>query len=628
MLPQKTFRAFSSIREINKKITSLIKSGEINEARNLFDKLTNRNTVTWNSMLSGYVKRHEISNARELFDKLPEPDIVSWNILLSGYFSCRGSRYVDEGRLLFEHMHERDVVSWNTVISGYAKCGRMDEALRLFRRMPERNSVSWNVVVTGFLEIGDVKTAVGFFEEMLDRDDASLCALVSGLVRNGKLDDAEDLLVKYGKIDDGRVDLVFAYNTLIAGYGQKGRINDARRLFDQVFYDADDPRESGGSIIRLKRNVISWNTMIMCFVKAGEVVSARELFDKMKERDAFTWNTMISGYVGMLDMEEASKLFSEMPNPDTVTWNSVISGHAHLGNLGLAYDFFKRMPQKNIVSWNSMIAAFEKKHDLEGAVKLFMQMQAEGIRPDRHTCSSLLSVCAESVALQLGMQTHQLVTKIVVPDVPLNNSLITMYARGGLITDAKAVFDEMKFQRDFISWNAMIGGYASHGFASEALNLFESMKFKVRPTYITFISVLNACAHAGLVEKARSYFKSMTSDFGIEPRVEHFASFVDVLGRYGHLDEAMDVIRTMPVEPDAVVWGALLSACRVHNNVEFARIAAEALMRLEPENSGPYVLLYNIYADVGRWDDANSMRVSRKTNNVVKEAGYSRVNSN
>ncbi|KAL2490588.1 Pentatricopeptide repeat-containing protein [Abeliophyllum distichum] len=226
------------------------------------------------------------------------------------------------------------------------------------------------------------------------------------------------------------------------------------------------------------------------------------------------------------------------------------------------------------------------------------------------------------------MQIHQLVTKVVIPDIPLNNALITMYARCGAIIEAKTVFDEMKFQKDVISWNAMIGGFASHGFAKEALELFESMKqFGVRPTYITFISVLSACAHAGLVEQGRSYFRSMVRDFGIEPRVEHFASLVDVVGRFGQVEEAMDVISGMSMEPDKAVWGALLGACRVHNNVNLARVAAEALMTLEPESSGPYVLLYNMYADAGRWDDANEIRMLMEKNNIKKVHGYSRVDS-
>ncbi|KAF2302157.1 hypothetical protein GH714_033095 [Hevea brasiliensis] len=538
--------------------------GRINEARALFDKIERRNTVTWNSMISGYVKRGEMTKARKLFDEMPKRDIVSWNLMISGYVSCRGKRFVEEGRYLFDKMPERDYVSWNTMISGYAKNGRMDEAFQLFNKMPERNAVSWNAMVTGFLQNGDVVRAIEFFEKIPERDAASLSVLVSGLIQNGELDEAARILFECGNNDGGKEDLVHAYNTLIAGYGQRGRVDEARNLFDQIPFCDEQGNESRR---RFVRNVVSWNTMIMCYVKAGDTVSARELFDQMRERDTFSWNTMISGYVHVSNMEEASNLFCKMLNPDTLSWNSMISGYAQGGNMELAHDLFQRMPQKNLISWNIMIAGYEKNEDYKGAIKLFVQMQVEGEKPDRHTLSSLLIVSSGIVDLHLGMQIHQL--------------------------------------KEVISWNAMIGGYASHGYTTEALELFKLMKsFKVQPTYITFISVLNACAYAGLVEEGRGIFKSMVSEYGIEPRLEHFASLVDVVGRHGQLQEALDLINSMPFEPDKIVWGALLGASRVHNNVEMARVAAEALMRLEPDSSVPYVLLYNMYADAGQWDNA------------------------
>ncbi|GFP95888.1 pentatricopeptide repeat-containing protein at1g62260 mitochondrial [Phtheirospermum japonicum] len=514
------------IRSANKKITELIRAGRLEDARTFFDQLSSRTTVTWNSMLSGYVKRREIAKARSLFDEMPEKDVVSWNLMVSGYVSCCGRRYVEEGRYLFDKMPGRDFISWNTMISGYAKNGKMDDALKLFDSMPEKNIVTWNAMITGFLNNGDVKSACELFNKMPRRDEASLSALVSGLIQNDECDEAEKVLLEYVKTGDTKTDSVHAFNTLIAGYGQKGRVTDARRIFDQ----------------------------------AGDMTSAKELFDQMEKRDTVTWNTMISGCVHAFDIETALKLFSEMSNPDALSWNSIISGFAQAGKMEPALDFFERMPNKNRVSWNTIISG---------------------------------------------------------------------YARCGAISEAENVFfNEMGFRKDVISWNAMIGGYASHGLANEAIELFEKMKrLNVRPTYITFVSVLSACAHGGLVEEGKLYFKSMTCDFEIEPRVEHFASLVDVVGRCGRVEEAMDIIGRMPVEPDKAVWGALLGACRVHDNTELARVAAEELMRLEPESSGPYVLLYNMYVDAERWNDADRIRMLMDKKNIKKERGYSRVGS-
>lgn len=594
----------------------------------MFDELPQRNVITWNSMIRGYVQSGEIVRARKLFDEMPERDVVSWNVMISGYVSCRGSRHIDEGRFLFDRMPQRDPVSWNTMISGYARNGRMEAALRLFNEMPERNVVSWNAMITGFLHNGDILMAIEMFERMPDRDSASLSALVSGLIENGKLEEAEEVLIRIRRLN-GEVNVIDAYNTLVAGYGQIGRVEKARELFDQIPFRKNHQQENEDSKMieksgSFERNFISWNSMIMCYVKAGDTLAARRLFDEMPERDVVTWNTMINGYVHTLDMEEAASLFHEMPDPDTRSWNSMISGYAQNGELEIARDFFERMPQKSLVSWNSMIAGYEQNGDYESAMVLFIQLQSVGEKPDRHTYSSVLGACAGLTALNQGMQIHQRVTKTVIADVPIKNALITMYARCGNIMDARSIFDNMKILKDVVSWNAMIGGYAQHGFAGEALELFGDMKaVKVCPTYITFISVLNACAHAGLVAEGRRHFDSMVHEFGIAPRVEHFASLVDVIGRHGQVKDAMELISAMPVKPDRAVWGALLGACRVHNDMDLARVAAEALMLIEPESSAPYVLLYNMYADAGRWDEATELRMVMDKNNIRKQPGYS-----
>ncbi|TYJ03563.1 hypothetical protein E1A91_A12G037100v1 [Gossypium mustelinum] len=625
LTPKAASSKANDLYAMNKKLSDIVRTGKIHEARSMFDKMRERNTVTWNSMISGYVKRREMTQARKLFDEMPERDIVSWNLMISGYASYLGYNFLEEGKKLFEKMPRRDVVSWNTMISGYAKSGKMDEAIRLFESMPERNVVSWNAMITGFFRNGDTLSATQYFERMPERDSASVNAFVSGLVQNGELDEAARVLIECGNKDGWSEDLIPSCNTLIAGYGQKGRVDDARRLFNQIPFNSVQADGRNGVF---ERNVVTWNSMIMCHVKAGDILSARELFDQMVDKDTISWNTMINGYVQILDMEEALNLFNMMPKPDNLSWNSMISGYAQMGKLELARDYFEMMPQKHLVSWNALIAGYEKNEDYKGAIKFFIRMLGEGEKPDRHTLSSVLSVCTGLVDMQLGMQIHQLVSKTVIPDVPIQNSLITMYSRCGALVESRTIFDELKSPKDVISWNAMIGGYASHGFALEALGFFELMKKnKVQPTYITFISVLSACRHAGLVDEGWAYFKSMVSEYGIEPGIEHYASLVDNMARHGQFEEAMDLIKSMPFEADKEVWGALLGACRLHNNVELARVAAEALMRLEPESSAPYILLYNMYAEAGQWDAAAGVREMMEKNNIRKQTAYSSIDS-
>ncbi|KAI6677460.1 hypothetical protein NL676_038256 [Syzygium grande] len=267
------------------------------------------------------------------------------------------------------------------------------------------------------------------------------------------------------------------------------------------------------------------------------------------------------------------------------------------------------MPRKNLVSRNSVITGYEKNEDYKGAVGLFIQMLTDGVEPDRHTLSSTLAVATGLVDLSLGLQIHQLLTKIVDPDVRINNFLTTVYSRCGAIFEAQTIFDEMKLQKSAITWNAMIGGFASHGFAAEALEFFKLVKrLEVRPECLCSCWVSRRRPEAFSVDGCGIWYRTN-------------------VGRHGQLKEAFDIIKDVPMKPDKAVWGALLGACRVHDDVELARVAAEALMQLEPESSAPYILLCNIYADAGCWDDTNEVRMITQRNAIRKRKGYCRAES-
>ncbi|ONK60938.1 uncharacterized protein A4U43_C08F24320 [Asparagus officinalis] len=549
-----------------------------------------------------------------MFDVMPQRDVASYNAMLSGYALSGVPEELGEGRRLFDAMPVRDTISWNTMVGGYVGNKMMEEAMALFESMPDarRDVVTWNAVINGFFNVGDAARAMELFGRMPVRDAGSLCTVVKGLVNSGNLKEAEEILIRFSVGIDGAID---AYNTLIAEYGKRKMVEEARTLFYLI------PRTSP----RFKKNLITWNTMMMCYVKSGDLVSARELFEGMSVRDIFSWNTMINGYVQAKEMDEAVSLFEKLHEPDSWSWNMIICGLTRKGELSRAQDFFERMPCKSVVSWNAMIAGYEKNGEYEAAIILFSRMQKVGRRPDKHTLSSVLSVCSGLASFRLGIQIHQLVSKRIVPDVTISNALITMYSRCGAVMHAKDVFVEIAEQkRDVVSWNAMIGGLARHGHAREALELFRVMKrVKVRPTYITFISVLNACGHTGLVDEGRRQFDSMVQEFGLTPGVEHYALLVDLMGRHGQLEEAMRVIEEMTVPPEKSVWGALLNAARVHSDARVAKVAAEALAKVEPEGSAAYVMLYNAHADESRWDDALKVMDSMHRSGIVKQPGYS-----
>ncbi|XP_078433158.1 LOW QUALITY PROTEIN: pentatricopeptide repeat-containing protein At1g62260, mitochondrial-like, partial [Wolffia australiana] len=516
---------------------------------------------------------------------------------------------IDDAQNLFDEMPERDAVSWNSMISGYVRCGRIFDTVCLFDEMPVRNSVSWNAVVTGLLACGDVEQAIRMWRKMPVRDSATLCAWISGLARNGMLDAAETALLDAG---EGDVD---AYNTLIAAFGRAGRVDAARRLFERV------PCAHAEGKRRFQRNVISWNSMIMSYTKVGMVQSARDLFDEMVERDSFSWNTMIAGYVQSGGMDEAMALLHKMPYPEVRTWNLMISGLARSGDLNGARRLFNTMPCRNTISWNTLIAGYDQAGEHCEALSLFSKMMSSGEEaPDGHTLLAALSACAGLASL---CTVHHVLTKRVAPDTPISNALITMYARCGSLTDARLIFDTITTRRDVVSWNAIISSYAQHGQADEALQLFSLMGAEVLPTHITFVSVLHACCHAGLVDQGRWIFDAMVHQHGISPQMEHYAALVDLFCRHGCLEEALDIVIRMPLPPGRAVCGALLGACRVHQNDELALLAMEGLAAADPVGSAPYVLLCNMHARVGQWEEAADVREAMEQQGIKKQAGFS-----
>ncbi|XP_057838479.2 pentatricopeptide repeat-containing protein At4g02750 isoform X2 [Cryptomeria japonica] len=556
----------------NSMIAAYMHNGRLDEACCLFDRMPKRDNVSWNTVIRGYTQSDRIEDARELFDQIPQPDIYTWNLMISGY--ARNGR-IDTARELFDKMPKRDTVSWNTMITGYAQCRRVDDARSLFDTIPGRNEISWNAMITGYVQNGRVDDACRLFEQMPEA------------MKN-----------------------ITSWTLMISGYAQNGRLEVARNLFDRM----------------PERNVVSWNSMIMVYVQAGRIDDARKLFDEMPQKDVVSWNSVITGYSQTGRVDEARYLFDRMPLSDVVSCNAMIAGYAQNRRLEDARQLFDEMQERNVISWNALIAGYEQNGFYEEAYSLFSQMIESKVKPDCSSFTSILSACANLAALGEGKQIHQYIMKTgTFVDIPLANSLITMYAKCGSMEDSRLVFNTMP-ERDVISWNAIIVGNAQNGHAVEGLQLFKQLEsIGIKPNDVTFVGVLCACSHAGLVEEGWQLFVSMSRDYSITPRVEHYASMVDLLGRSGLLNEAEDFIGRMPaeVQADAVVWGALLAACRVHGNADIAERVAHTLFKLEPHNSGPYVLLSNIYAAAGKWGDVSKVRKMMKERGVEKQPGCS-----
>lgn len=345
--------------------------------------------------------------------------------------------------------------------------------------------------------------------------------------------------------------------------------------------------------------------------------------------DAFVQNSLINMYSTCGDLEQAQKLFGEVPCPDIPTWNSIVKAHLRRGAIEAAVQLFEEMPERNVVSWTCMIDGLTKCGDDRRALELFREMQGTcGAAPNEFTMSAVLSACGRLGALEQGKWAHAFIRRRGMRvDAVLGTCLIDMYAKCGSIERASQVFDDMDARdRDVPAWSAMISGLALHGRTRESLALFDQMVARrVTPNGVTFLGVLCACAHAGRVEQGAAIFSRMSAEFDIVPSIQHYGCMVDLYARAGLVRRALELVETMPMEPDVLIWGALLSGSSLHGAVGTCEFALTKLIALEPLNSGAYVLLSNLYAKLGKWPVARQVRGLMEARGVRKPPGCSLV---
>ncbi|XP_022940581.1 pentatricopeptide repeat-containing protein At3g62890-like [Cucurbita moschata] len=444
---------------------------------------------------------------------------------------------------------------------------------------------------------------------------------------------------------------IFAYNALLKAFAQHNAWHKTIAYFNNqvVVPDAPNPDEyTFTSVLKAcaglaqvlegqkvhcfvtkygcESNLFVRNSLVDLYFKVGCNWIAQKLFDEMSVRDVVSWNTLISGYCfsGMVD--KARMVFDGMMVKNLVSWSTMISGYARMGNLEEARHLFENMPMRNVVSWNAMIAGYAQNEKYADAIELFRQMQHEGDpAPNDVTLVSVLSACAHLGALDLGKWIHKFIRRSKMEvGLFLGNALADMYAKCGCILEAKRVFHEMQ-ERDVTSWSIIIMGLAMYGYADEAFKCFAKMieDDGLKPNDISFMGLLTACTHAGLVDKGLKYFDMMAEVYGITPKVEHYGCVVDLLSRAGRLDQAESLINSMPMQPNVIVWGALLGGCRIYKDAERGECTVRHILELDSSHSGSLVYLANIYASMGRLDDAANCRLKMRDNKSMKTPGCS-----
>ncbi|XP_070058117.1 pentatricopeptide repeat-containing protein At1g06143 [Nicotiana tomentosiformis] len=360
--------------------------------------------------------------------------------------------------------------------------------------------------------------------------------------------------------------------------------------------------------------------LIDFYSNLGRVDLSRLVFDEMLERDNFAWAAMVSAHAKAGQLGGARSLFDEMPEKITPAWNAMINGYARTGDIESAELLFREMSRKDLISWTTMINCYSHNGIYGRAIEVFCDMKSNLITPDEVTMTSVISACAHLGVLDQGKEMHLYVMqKGFDLGVHIGSALIDMYAKCGSLERSLLVFYKLR-DKNLFCWNSVIDGLAVHGYAEEALAMFSRMeKEKVMPNGVTFVSVLTACTHAGLVEEGRKRFLTMAGYYGIIPEMEHYGCMVDLLCKAGLPEEALEIIRSMRMEPNAVVWGALLGGCKLQKNLEIAQVAVKKLSILEPKNSGYYALLVNMYADANRWSEVARIRAILRGLGVEKE---------
>lgn len=557
----------------NSMITGYTRYGMLEEARALFNAFHGKNVRTWTILLTGYAKHGLVDEARVVFQSMPERNVVSWNAMISGY--------VQNGRLqcakeLFNQMPERNAASWNSMITGYCRCGMMSEAHELFHQMEEKNSVTWMLMISGFVEISEYRKAWIFFSIMFRHgvkpNQANLVVALSAAMGLKEIRLVENLRTVAMKT--GYEGNVVVGTAILNAYTWNGSLDHAFKYFETM----------------QERNEYSWSTMIAAFSQCGRLDDAISLYERNTEKGVATRTTMMTAYAQNGRIYEARLIFDEIENPNVVTWNAMLAGYAQNGMLEKAKDMFFRMPKRNPSSWAAIISGFAQNGETQEALKFFAELLNSGTIPSPSSFTSALSACANIGNVGVGRQIHSLAIKTSTHfNSFVGNGLISMYAKCKNIEDVTQVFSKMT-ARDCVSWNSLIAGLSENNMLDEARKTFENMPQKdvvswtaiisayeqagqrdtafklflemldrgLKPNQLTVTSLLSACGYLG-ARKLGEQVHVLVHKLGLNSCLFVCNALITMYFKCGSLD-GLCIFKEMP-DRDIVTWNAVFAGC-------------------------------------------------------------------
>ncbi|KAL6188649.1 hypothetical protein ACLB2K_040040 [Fragaria x ananassa] len=559
----------------------------------------------------------------------PVQPVYDLSTCIASLQACARYKSLQKGKQIHANMVTNGFLcsplSITSLINMYSKCNQMDDTVSTFYyRFHDPNVFAYNAVIAGFTANGLARNAFEFYNRMrltcVMPDKFTFPCVIRACCSIREVMKIHSLVIKLGLELD-----VYVGSALVNTYLKFLLVKEAQKVFEEL----------------PSRDIVLWNAMVNGFAQIGRFDEALVVFRTMSEEGVmpsrFTVTGVLSIFAMMGDFDHGRAIHAialKMGyDSHFEVANALIDMYGKCKFTEDALDIFEMMVEKDIYSWNSIIAVHEQCGYHDETLRLFYRMLGAGILPDLVTITIVVPACSHLSALMHGREIHGYmikngvgkgdVNKEDVNDVLMTNAIMDMYAKCGSMRNAYMVFDKMK-NKDIASWNIMITGYGMHGNANETLDMFSRMcETQIEVDEVTLVGVLSACSHAGLVSEGRELLRQMRSKYGVIPTIEHYTCVVDMLGRAGHVVEAFELVQNMPIQANAVVWRALLAACRLHRNSDIAKVAAQKLMEIAPWHSGNYVLTCNIFVDTGQYEEVSEVRHTMRQHNVQKAPGCS-----
>lgn len=660
-------KGFNSTVLVGNSLISMYgRCGSSLDARNVFDKLFQHDAVSWNAMLTTYVKQGEAVKALQMYEQMSvqgwSPDLRTFVSVLQACSVLADKedsvhidgvsvkvRAMEMGKAIHAVIGRRDskldIFLGSALVSMYGKCGSFVDSELVFGELLHQNVVTWNAMLAAYVQLGQAEKAMMLYTQMLRKGFCptertfvlvlQACAYaaqkqtdlgVGGLVATNI--SFEDDIFTHANAQGSTSEVnASVSSTLIDMYRKSESSTDAQNALNGVCEQSEAPstamlpayaeHSQVSNVLQMYCHSSQTRPVVQSFPGTFlACVTPVEKGDGVVQGGYAQVKSL--GMIRTIHLDALRKGY----NSDPFIASTLINAYRKCGSIYDAQMVFDGLSGGNVVTWTAMLVALVQEDQSEKAMQLYRKMQVEGVEPDNVTIVCILQACGKTGSLDLCRQVHHTVASSNTNLSPLlANTLIHAYGRCASMADAQIVFESLP-QPDVMSWTALIAGYARQGNVAACLHMYQEMqRMGTKPDGVTFLSILAACCHAGLVARGVEYFDSMNRDYDITPNIEHYSSMVDLLGRAGDFTRVEHLLSTMPMKPNLAIWSSLLGACRKHGKIALGEQAFDGAVSLEPKHASAYVLMSNIYSDAGLWHLANEVKEMRHKERAWKEPG-------